>query len=198
MGHALNRGAGPALRPFRAVPSGRTRPCGHSAGQLSGYADDYRRWLVGQSHRHLGRSRRGVRHPGCGDRRRRRRSGVHGRVHRARRSSARRCGQGFGALVRPLRLNLGFGIGQRCLDRRHHPADDEAPRLSARARGRRRGGGLVRRSDHAAGDGCRRLHHGRVAAHHLQRDPDGSPAAGGAVLLGRLGRLRPVRPPLRP
>ena len=77
------------------------------------------------------------------------------------RRHARRAGQG----LRRLLGADGHGLRLRRRQRRrlrpvHHPAD-EALRLPRRLRRRRRGDLVDGRADHAAGDGRRRLHHGR-------------------------------------
>ena len=68
----------------------------------------------------------------------------------------------------------------------HHPAD-EALRLPRRLRRRRRGDGLDGRPDHAAGDGRRRLHHGRDPRRALRHRRAGGDRPGAPLL--RLGLL---------
>ena len=75
----------------------------------------------------------------------------------------------------------------------HHPAD-EALRLPRGVCRRGRGDGEHGRADHAAGDGCRRLHHGRDAEHLLRRglrrgaDPGDSLLRDGVVVGAPGGR----------
>ncbi len=94
-------------------------------------------------------------------------------------------GQGRGHLVRP----DGHHQRQRDRQRRHHrpvhdPAD-EAVRLSWLLRRRGRGDSQHGRPDHAAGDGCGRLHHGRDDRRPLRRDLQGGDPPGPALFRAR-------------
>ncbi len=112
------------------------------------------------------------------------------------RLSGRR-GQGVDHLVGAVRLDLRFGIGQRRVDRRDHPAGDDPAGLSEEPCRRGRGRRLVRRTDHAAADGRRRLRHGRAHRGALRGHHGGGAAAGAALFLRRLGGHQCLRPTLR-
>ena len=123
---------------------------------------------------------------------------VHRRVARPVRPHPRRSGQGRGVRIRHDGHDLGLRRRQ-CRHRRpvHHSADDQV-RLSPRLCRRRRGHRLDGRTDHAAGDGRGRLHHGRDAGrrifHHRQgRGDSGDPLFRFRVLDGASGS-RQARP----
>ena len=92
----------------------------------------------------------------------RHRAAVHGFCHRAHRPCRRRTGQGGGGLVEPVRHDLRQRRRQCDGDGPDQHSADEAHRLSPGIRGRRRGGCLDRRTDHAADHGRCRLRHGGV------------------------------------
>ena len=77
-----------------------------------------------------------------------------------------------------LRLGRRQRRGERPV---HHPAD-EALRLQAGLRRRRRGDVVDGRPDHAAGHGRGRLHHGRDAEHPLRRGGQGGDHPGDPLL----------------
>ncbi len=87
----------------------------------------------------------------------------------AARQVPRRAGQGRRRLLRHDRHDLGLVGGQRGDDRRVHDPAHEARRLHADPGRRHRVRRRRQRPADAAGDGGRRLHHGRVRRHHLRR-----------------------------
>jgi hypothetical protein len=105
----------------------------------------------------------------------------HRRLARPVRPRPRRAGQGRGVRLRhdgnDLRLRR-----RQCRHRRpvHDSADDQV-RLSPRLCRRRRGHRLDGRTDHAAGDGRGRLHHGRDARGAIFRDRQGGGDSGHPV-----------------
>ncbi len=104
--------------------------------------------------------------------------------HRAgvRRPRARRCGEGLRGVLEPDGHDLRLGRGQRADHGPVHDPADEALRLFAGVRGCRRGDLEHGRPDHAAGDGCSRVHHGRDPQRPLRDDRQGRAGPGTAVL----------------
>ena len=110
----------------------------------------------------------------------------------------RRPRQGVLRVVGAVRHHLRQRGRQRHGRRADHHSADEALRLSAAFRRRRRGGGLDRRADHAADHGRRRLRDGRVPRRVLRTGGDLGDHSGGALLrrllLGRAFRGQAPRP----
>ena len=98
---------------------------------------------------------------------------VHRRLARPVRRHPRRSGQGRGVRLGHDGHDLGLRRRQ-CRHRRPvHDSPDDQVRLSPRLRRRRRGHRLDGRTDHAAGDGRGRLHHGRDAGRRIFRHRQG-------------------------
>ncbi len=189
---------GAPLRLLRRVHSGPLRPCGPPRRQPPRHAHHRRRRPLGRTHRHLGRRGRGVRDLRRGAECGRGGRGVHERRRGGRGAADGGRGEGLGAVLGAVRVDLGVGVGQRRVDRRRHAAGDAQARLSAAPRGRSRGGGLVRRADHAAAHGRRGVRDGGADRHALQRHRAGRAAGRLPLLLRRLDRDRRVRHPLQP
>ncbi len=126
---------------------------------------------------------------------------LHRRRHGHVRRQAGRRRQGRGRLLGADGDDLGLGRGQRRDHRTVHDPADEALRLPAGLRGRRRIHRLDGRAADAAGDGRGRLHHGRDARHPLRRrGPRGADPGRALLPLGVLdrpsrgGQVRAARP----
>ena len=128
----------------------------------------------------------------------RHRQAVHGLRAGAHRPHRRRPGQGVGGQLEPVRHHLGQRGGQRHGRRADdHPAD-EAQRIQAGLRRRRRSHRVHRRADHAADHGCGRLRDGRVPGGELFPGHDVGLDPGAAVLRGGVRRRALPRQARRP
>ena len=111
---------------------------------------------------------------------------LHRRRAWARRAQPRRAGEGRRRLLCADGDDQRLGRRQRRHHRAVHDSLDEALRLQARLRRRRRGDIIDGRADHAAGDGGGRLHHGRDARRALPRGGEGGDRAGRPLFRHRL------------
>ena len=189
--------AGAALRPLRAVHPRRVRPCRHAGRELLRHADHRRGWHLGPADRRVGQRGRDLRDLRRRFERRRGGTGLHEpRLGRGRATDRRR-GQGLGAVLGTLRIDLGLGLGERRLDGRDHPAGDDQAGLPQTPRRGGRGGGVLGRTDHAAAHGGRRLRHGRADGRALHQRHGGGGPARSALLPRGLGRDQRLCPPVR-